>query len=77
LTAAIYVLDCITKGKNKKQQLVKEESLFNGNWKLLFLWINFLKDKHWLEEKIGTDTLKITEKGKEWLRRYSFAIRSK
>ena len=79
LTAATCILKWLLKGYTKDQIVY---SKFNGNRQLVSAWINFLKDSHWVEEEqqqnlaIDSNNLKVTKKGKIWLKRFeSAAIR--
>ena len=57
-------------------QLITAGDQNNSNSRLRTLWIDFLKDKNWIEEKEdsvdGTD-FKVTKKGKTWLNRFESA----
>ncbi|HET7283890.1 MAG TPA: hypothetical protein VFI70_04325 [Nitrososphaeraceae archaeon] len=75
LTAATCILKCLAKGYSQDQIV---EGKFDGNRQLVSTWIAFLKDKHWVDEEKDTtpaDNLKVTKKGKTWLKRFESVIR--
>jgi len=73
LTAATCILKLLSKGYSKEQIIYGK---FNGDIQIVSLWIDFLKDKNWIEEREdsvdGTD-FKVTKKGKTWLNRFESA----
>jgi hypothetical protein len=76
LTAAVYILKCVSEGKSR-DQIVNNN--FKGNRQLASIWINFLKANHWLEQNkaVANSKISVSEEGKKWLRRYEFALRNK
>jgi predicted transcriptional regulator len=66
-------LKWLSKGYGKDPIIYEK---FNGDIQIVSLWIDFLKDKNWIEEKEdsvdGTD-FKVTKKGKTWLNRFESA----
>jgi hypothetical protein len=75
LTAATCILKCIAKGYSQ-DRIVYDK--FNGNRQLVSTWIAFLKDKRWVDEEDTdpNDILKVTKKGKTWLKRFESVIRT-
>jgi uncharacterized protein involved in propanediol utilization len=78
LAAATCILKCLYKGYTKDQII---NGKFNGDERLVSVWLNFLRDKHWVEEEEkdvvvvvakGTN-FKVTKKGKTWLKRFESA----
>jgi hypothetical protein len=77
LTAATYILKCLSKGYTKDQIYAN----FNDDIRLVSVWIDFLKDKKWivqLKKEDGDDGvdrtgLKVTKEGKTWLKRFESA----
>jgi hypothetical protein len=71
LSQATYILKCLSEGYSKDQIY----SVFNGDIQLVSIWIDFLKDKHWIEKEGPKDVtgsydetkLKVSENGKKWL----------
>lgn len=48
LAAATCILKCLYKGYTKDQII---NGKFNGDEGLVSVWLDFLRDKHWVEEK--------------------------
>ena len=74
LTAAIYILKCVSDGKSVKQIAQK----FDNNEQMVSTWIGFLKYNRFIEEDIGEENnikLTISGIGRTWMRRYEFALR--
>ena len=71
LSAAIYLLKCVSEGLTKDQITYGR---FSGDTQQVNTLVDFLKDKHWLEEKKGGGKMKLTHEGKSWKRRYGFSI---
>jgi hypothetical protein len=77
LTAATYILKCLSKGYTKDQIYAN----FNDDIRLVSVWIDFLKDKKWivqLKKEDGDDGVdrtdfKVTKEGKTWLNRFESA----
>jgi hypothetical protein len=71
LSQATYILKCLSEGYSKDQIY----HVFNGDIQLVSIWIDFLKDKHWIEKEgpkdvtvsDNEDKLKVSENGKKWL----------
>jgi hypothetical protein len=53
LTGAIYILKCLSDGLSKDQII---SDIFEGDRQLVFIWIEFLKNHHWLEENENSNT---------------------
>jgi predicted transcriptional regulator len=74
LTAATCILKCLYKGYSKDQII---NGKFNSDSQLVSIWIDFLRDKHWIEDEEKHDAnstdLKLTKKGKTWLKRFESA----
>ena len=67
----LIFLKCLSEGYSKDQIY----RVFNGDIQLVSIWIDFLKDKHWIEREGPKDVtgsydetkLKVSEDGKKWL----------
>lgn len=76
LAAATCILKCLYKGYTKDQII---NGKFNGDEGLVSVWLDFLRDKHWVEEEedavvVASNTnFKVTKKGKTWLKRLESA----
>lgn len=78
LAAATCILKCLYKGYTKDQII---NGKFNGDEGLVSVWLDFLRDKHWVEEEEEEDAVvvasntnfKVTKKGKTWLKRLESA----
>ena len=61
---AFYVLHCLDEG-NSNQHIIQK---FDGDEKLVDIWMSFVKDNHWIEkDRLGKWHLTI--KGREWARK--------
>lgn len=74
LTGAIYILKCLSDGLSIDQII---SDIFEGDRQLVFIWIEFLKNHHWLEENENSNTgdhgrVKITYEGSKLISEYSF-----
>jgi hypothetical protein len=75
LTAAIYILKCVSDG----QSITEIAQKFDNNEQMVSTWIGFLKYNRFLEEETGVEEnsikLTISGIGRTWMRRYEFALR--
>ncbi len=62
LKKAMYVLRCLDKGQTRKQIV---EAL-NGDEELVDIWISFLMQYDWIEQRNESDEWSVTPKGREW-----------
>jgi hypothetical protein len=74
LTGAIYILKCLSDGLSKDQIIY---DIFEGDRQLVFIWIEFLKNHHWLVENESSNTgdhgrFKLTYEGCKLISEYSF-----
>jgi hypothetical protein len=74
LTGAIYILKCLSDGLSKDQII---SDIFEGDRQLVFIWIEFLQNHHWLEENENSNPgdhgrVKITYEGSKLISEYSF-----
>ena len=71
LSQATYILKCLSEGYSKDQIY----RVFNGDIQLVSIWLDFLKDKHWIEKEgpknvtgsCDETKLNVSEDGKKWL----------
>jgi len=73
LTAAIYILKCLSEGQSVKELSEK----FGNNERSILTWIDFLKYNRFIEAVNSEDNVKLTVSavGKMWLRRFEFALK--
>jgi hypothetical protein len=75
LTAAIYILKCVSDG----QSITEIAQKFDNKEQMVLTWIGFLKYNRFLEEETDVEEnrikLTISDLGKTWMRRYEFALR--
>ena len=62
LKKAMFVLQCLGKGQTR-QQIVE---LLNGDADSVDVWISFLMQYDWIEQKNESDEWSVTVKGREW-----------
>jgi hypothetical protein len=62
LKKAMFVLQCLDRGQSK-QQIVE---LSNGDEELVDVWMSFLMQYDWIEQKNESDEWSVTAKGREW-----------
>lgn len=66
LQSALYILRCISEGKNEEQIVER----FVGDGKLVKTWLTVLRDIHLLEQN-SVNELVITKEGRDYLQRYN------
>lgn len=66
LQSALYILRCISEGKNEEQIVER----FVGDGKLVKTWLTVLRDIHLLEQN-SVNELVITKEGLDYLQRYN------
>lgn len=62
LKKAMFILHCLQKGQTEKQIV----ELLNGNAKLFDIWISFLMQYNWIEQRNESDEWYVTPTGREW-----------
>lgn len=62
LKKALFILHCLQKGQTRKQIV----ELLNGDDNLFDIWISFLMQYDWIEQRNESEEWYVTSKGKEW-----------
>ena len=62
LKKAMFILRCLQKGQTRKQIV----QLLNGDDELFDIWISFLMQYDWIEQRNESEEWYVTSKGKEW-----------
>ena len=62
LKKALFILHCLQKGQTRKQIV----ELLNVDDNLFDIWISFLMQYDWIEQRNESEEWYVTSKGKEW-----------
>lgn len=58
----MFVLQCLDRGQTRKQIV----ELLNGDDNLVDIWMSFLIQYDWIEQRNESDEWSVTPKGREW-----------
>lgn len=67
----MYVLQCLERGQTRRQIV---EAL-NGDEDLVDVWISFLMQYDWIEQKNESNEWSVTSSGMEWYEKISRPLR--
>ena len=62
LKKAMFILHCLQQGQTRRQIV----ELLNGDDNLFDIWISFLMQYDWIEQRNESEEWYVTSKGKEW-----------
>lgn len=67
LKKAMYVMKCLDRGQTIKQIVDGSD----GDGELVDVWISFLMQYDWIEQKNESDEWSVTSKGREWYEKFT------